>query len=745
MAWNGITEQLRRMSLTNVGDKRVWVAFISVFILTFALYIHRLPSFATGIADSDELLGTSYLAGVAHPPGYSLLIMLGYVFTHLPLGSSVAFGGHLLSAFFQSLSVAMVFLITHNVLNLDKRMKKYPNVKIFSAMFGSLLLGVSYLYWFYSQTLEVFPLANFLFLVVVWQSILLLVQPKKATLVKMILYGIVVGLMVSHHQLSWLYLPILLYVFIVVWKNNKSYKLLMASFLSALFVLVLLFYSLIPLQRNGASMQWDFEPTIAGVASMFFRSDFGGVLVESTVQQNAYFTLPSIESVFGSWNHYLFTSMPNHFGILLMLFIAMGIAGIRRINNLRVKVLLWASIGIFCMLIVGYLHVPTQSMTDTVYLQMIALTERMYLIGYSLFGICIGIGMAHFYTFVRKFASKMESKMILIGTGLLLLSLQLLRNYPVLNMSSFSMISDWAQDVIANAESAVVLCFDDISCFSLMSATLIDPVENYPLIYPITPQLSKHLGGLDQELFGYDYEDNPFRISDLISWNSMVSDQPVMLADVTQYYADYLGLDGSTYQLAPVGPMHQISCRSTFDIEGYTSFGTYGSELAPFDERHSYFMLFKEKLAQQHALHAHLLAKQGYDELAQEHILDGLLLSPTHSLLTSMKRELAHLTPNDEPEKELCINTEQMWAQVMSCLETGDTTCALTVASRMHWYDPKNLEIKMLLARVYYLSGFSSLGIREASLVLDVNPNYLEAEALIQEIRESTVGSVELK
>jgi hypothetical protein len=74
-----------------------------------ALYVRTLaPSLLWG--DSAEFQTLSYTLGMTHPSGYMTQIMLGKLFTYLPVGN-IAYRVNLMSAFFGALAVAQVYLI----------------------------------------------------------------------------------------------------------------------------------------------------------------------------------------------------------------------------------------------------------------------------------------------------------------------------------------------------------------------------------------------------------------------------------------------------------------------------------------------------------------------------------------------------------------------------------------------------------------------------------------------------------
>ena len=81
---------------------------MGLFVLTFVLYLSTLSP-TVGEADSFEFQVVSYTLGVAHPTGYPLYILLGKLFTLLPIGN-VAYRVNLISPLFASLAVICLYL-----------------------------------------------------------------------------------------------------------------------------------------------------------------------------------------------------------------------------------------------------------------------------------------------------------------------------------------------------------------------------------------------------------------------------------------------------------------------------------------------------------------------------------------------------------------------------------------------------------------------------------------------------------
>ena len=62
--------------------KRQWITFWAIFLISLLVYSQTMARFPTATADSDELIGVSYVGGLLHPPGYPILRIVLYVFTN---------------------------------------------------------------------------------------------------------------------------------------------------------------------------------------------------------------------------------------------------------------------------------------------------------------------------------------------------------------------------------------------------------------------------------------------------------------------------------------------------------------------------------------------------------------------------------------------------------------------------------------------------------------------------------------
>jgi hypothetical protein len=126
-----------------------------------ALYVRTLaPSLLLG--DSAEFQTLAATLGMAHPTGYPIYLLVGKLFTWLPIGS-IAYRVNLLSACAAALTVALLYLLCRR---LGSRRS--------AALIGPLALGVSSLFWWHAVMAEVYTpgamlLAGVLLMLFTWR------------------------------------------------------------------------------------------------------------------------------------------------------------------------------------------------------------------------------------------------------------------------------------------------------------------------------------------------------------------------------------------------------------------------------------------------------------------------------------------------------------------------------------------------------------------------------------------------
>lgn len=152
--------------------------------------------------DSPELIAGAYSLGIVHSPGYPLYTLLGYLFTHIPIGS-VAFRLNFASSLFHSLALLLLYI----------SFVKLTGNRAASAI-ATAALGLSSLFWFYSLVAEVFPLNDLFAAALILNSIVVRERwvggDRNGSRRSLLLLAFLCGLSLSHHQTIVLIFPSLL-------------------------------------------------------------------------------------------------------------------------------------------------------------------------------------------------------------------------------------------------------------------------------------------------------------------------------------------------------------------------------------------------------------------------------------------------------------------------------------------------------------------------------------------------------
>ena len=88
----------------------------------FLLYAVTLAP-STAMWDTSEYIAAAYVSGIPHPPGNPFFVLLGHVFTVLPIAPTIAQRVNVMAALTSAASAGIWFLVTERVLGgwLDAR------------------------------------------------------------------------------------------------------------------------------------------------------------------------------------------------------------------------------------------------------------------------------------------------------------------------------------------------------------------------------------------------------------------------------------------------------------------------------------------------------------------------------------------------------------------------------------------------------------------------------------------------
>jgi 4-amino-4-deoxy-L-arabinose transferase-like glycosyltransferase len=151
--------------------------------------------------DTPEFVTVALSGGVAHPPGYPLISLIGVVFGRLSLGP-LPFRIDLISVLCHTATIGLVFLI-------GERLTR----NLWASAAGALVLAFGANFWAWSLVAETFPLNDLLVALVLY--LLVLWHERPTSRARLIGAAAVFGLGLANHQTIALLLPAIVYLLIL--------------------------------------------------------------------------------------------------------------------------------------------------------------------------------------------------------------------------------------------------------------------------------------------------------------------------------------------------------------------------------------------------------------------------------------------------------------------------------------------------------------------------------------------------
>jgi hypothetical protein len=275
-------------------------------LLIFLIYLITIAPTIIQI-DAGELTAVQALSGIAHPTGYPLFTIIGYLFSKIPLPFSTALQLNILTALWCSLGVGLFVYTSKFILdNIDKfgnvkkikarklktaRQKENVKssvksgqipeiIKYIASAGGGILLGLSKTFWFQSTSVEVYSMHIFLISLIILALIKAYTfsgEIKTASIKnRWVLLAIVLALGFSNHMTTLLILPGIAYLYFSKMKTNITSIKQIGLMLLVFFLLLIIFYSYLPVRASqNPAINWgnpvDFERIIRHVSGKQYQ------------------------------------------------------------------------------------------------------------------------------------------------------------------------------------------------------------------------------------------------------------------------------------------------------------------------------------------------------------------------------------------------------------------------------------------------------------------------------------------
>ncbi|MBE7552357.1 MAG: DUF2723 domain-containing protein [Anaerolineales bacterium] len=138
-------------------------------LAAFGLYLATLAPTVLE-ADGGEFQFVPWLPGIAHPTGYPLYILLGWLWTHLlPIGE-VAWRMNLLSAVLAAAAVGLTYAVARQILDRTLPDTPFP-ARIIAAVMAAATFAVSHTFWSQALIAEVYTLHALFVAALLWLAV----------------------------------------------------------------------------------------------------------------------------------------------------------------------------------------------------------------------------------------------------------------------------------------------------------------------------------------------------------------------------------------------------------------------------------------------------------------------------------------------------------------------------------------------------------------------------------------------
>lgn len=216
---------------------------IALVIFLFTTIIYTITVAPTvSFWDCGEFIATSFKMSVPHPPGAPLFLIVGRIFSILPIPGDVAFKVNLISVLSSSITIMLLYLvIVHLFREWKGKLESREDwiTAISSGIIGSLTYAFTHSFWFNSSEAEVYAASMLFTSLLIWLSMVWAEKSEQEGNEKyLLMISYLIGLAIAVHLLNVLALP-----FVAMVYYYKRYQFKMKSFLqmTALTVVAILF------------------------------------------------------------------------------------------------------------------------------------------------------------------------------------------------------------------------------------------------------------------------------------------------------------------------------------------------------------------------------------------------------------------------------------------------------------------------------------------------------------------------
>lgn len=415
---------------------------VILFFVILVLYIHNL-SRSIYAGDTGLLVSAAATHGVAHPPGYPLFTLLGFVFTQVGLliNQSPAFSVGIISALASAVAAVLYFRIS---LLLTK--------KTFLSLVSTLTLCTMYLFWFFAEIPEVFALNNFFILLLLF---LALSYQKNKSQNYLYVLALCTGLSLTNHLTIILLFPALI---IIIWSQLRSdirkNKHILWKLLGFILLGLTPYLYIVVSSLSHPLIDWAHITDLQSFLAFVLRERYGTF-------QAGYFDTPGAVDRLATLTHYLSTVLSQvTLPVCVLAFIAIVKGVITRSRVVLAVVISFILMGPVFMLYAGF---PLDNAFR------IGLVERFMAASTIVILVLLPVGLDTFTTFLSKLFNKPFYTTLFVGIFLLIPIQLFIYNYPKTNLSQVHIGDELGKNYLTPLpQHSVILLASDTSLFNTL-------------------------------------------------------------------------------------------------------------------------------------------------------------------------------------------------------------------------------------------------------------------------------------
>jgi hypothetical protein len=458
---------------------RPGLAALAVFVISLIVYLITMDP-GLGYIDSGELATVCARLGIAHPTGYPLFTLLGWLFLLLPIPVSDILQLNIMAALFTAGAAGAVVLLVQEisdnwwsakrVVTQDPKTKKKvetvieptrANYGALTGLVAGLIAAFNLTWWQQATSLEVYSLHILLITLSLYFFLRMLRKEDGDRAKDGLLFAVTLGLAFTNHLTSILLAPAMLYAFFARYGIRKDVFKRIGK-LAIPFAAMLLIYLYLPLRASSDPiLNWG-DPSSWG---QFWKHVTGG-------QYKIW--MFTGQSAAANWSMF-WSGLVDQFSLPVVILSVLGIpALIARGSKHRVNVLVF-----FLLLLFGcLLYAINYDINDI---------QSYFLLSYLTITVVAALGVE---LIVRQFVKANAMKPIAImAIGLIAVGVEAATNYEQTDESGNYLVEDYTKNMLTNLPPNAIV-FSTLWDFWVSGALYYQLVEG---LRPDVVMIDKHL------------------------------------------------------------------------------------------------------------------------------------------------------------------------------------------------------------------------------------------------------------